>query len=228
MREKLGVWFYILLTLRWRHNGRDGVSNHQTHDCLLNRLFRRRSKETLKLGVSGLCAGNSPMTSEFPAQMASNAEKCFHLMTSSCNLWYVQIITADGRIRLFAHFTNSLPSLCKNVRKHWTCKMCVTCILSSVCLKLSIFSESSYVQYMALCDISLPNSLLVIMTIFLFHFIIIIKSEIRLISNYFGLGNEIIVIDLCLIVFSCLLIRSLLQSNGIKWEGIRFVVWHTL
>ena len=26
----------------WRHNGRDGVSNHQPHDCLLNCLFRRR------------------------------------------------------------------------------------------------------------------------------------------------------------------------------------------
>ena len=32
-------------TLRWRHNGRDSVSNHQPHDCLLNRLFRRRSKK---------------------------------------------------------------------------------------------------------------------------------------------------------------------------------------
>ena len=30
--------------LRWRHNGRDCVSNHQPHDCLLNRLFGRRSK----------------------------------------------------------------------------------------------------------------------------------------------------------------------------------------
>ena len=30
--------------LHWRHNERDGVSNHQPHDCLLNRLFRRRSK----------------------------------------------------------------------------------------------------------------------------------------------------------------------------------------
>ena len=28
-----------------RHNGRDGVSNHQPHNCLLNRLFRRRSKK---------------------------------------------------------------------------------------------------------------------------------------------------------------------------------------
>ena len=61
--------------LQWRHNGRDGVSNHQSSDCLLNRLLRRRSKKTLKLRVSGLCAGNSPGTGEFPAQMASNAEK---------------------------------------------------------------------------------------------------------------------------------------------------------
>ena len=39
-----------------------------------NRLFRRRSKKTSKLRVTGLCAGNSPGTGEFPAQMASNAE----------------------------------------------------------------------------------------------------------------------------------------------------------
>ena len=32
-------------TLRRRHNERDGVSNHQSCDCLLNRLFRRRSKK---------------------------------------------------------------------------------------------------------------------------------------------------------------------------------------
>ena len=60
--------------LRWRHNGCDSVSNHQPHHCLLNRLFRRRSKKTSKLRVTGLCAGNSPGTGEFSAQMASNAE----------------------------------------------------------------------------------------------------------------------------------------------------------
>ena len=43
-------------------------------DCLLNRLFRRRSKETPKLHVNGLCEGNPPATGEFPAQRASNAE----------------------------------------------------------------------------------------------------------------------------------------------------------
>ena len=30
-------------SLQW-HNGHDGVSNHQTHHCLLYRYFRRRSK----------------------------------------------------------------------------------------------------------------------------------------------------------------------------------------
>ena len=66
---------YILtLRLQWRHNARDSVSNHQPHDCLLNRLFRRRSKKTSKLRVTGLCTGNSPATGEFPAQMASNVE----------------------------------------------------------------------------------------------------------------------------------------------------------
>ena len=33
-----------------------------------------RSKKTSKLRVTGLCAGNSPVTGEFPAQRASNAE----------------------------------------------------------------------------------------------------------------------------------------------------------
>ena len=38
--------------LQWRHNGLDSVSNHQPRDCLLNRLFRRRSKKTSKLRVT--------------------------------------------------------------------------------------------------------------------------------------------------------------------------------
>ena len=45
-------------TLLWRHNGHEGISNHQPHDCLLNRLFGRRSKNTSKLRVTDLCAGN--------------------------------------------------------------------------------------------------------------------------------------------------------------------------
>ena len=78
--NSIGVFQYtdvdmdFLTPSQWRHNGHDSVSNYQPHDCLLNHLSRRRSKKTSKFRVTGLCAGNSPGTGEFPAQMASNAE----------------------------------------------------------------------------------------------------------------------------------------------------------
>ena len=61
-----------LITLQWCHNERGCFTNHQSHDCLLNRLCRCRSKKISKLRVTGLCVGNSPVTGEFPAQRASN------------------------------------------------------------------------------------------------------------------------------------------------------------
>ena len=47
----------ITFSLRWRHNEHDGVSDHQPHDCLLKRLFKRWSKKTWNLRVTGLCEG---------------------------------------------------------------------------------------------------------------------------------------------------------------------------
>ena len=81
-------------SLVWRHNGRDGVSNHQPHDYLLNRSFRRGSKKTWKLRVTGLCVGNSPVTGEFPVQIASNAENVsiwwhHHVTTHPCKHQFV-------------------------------------------------------------------------------------------------------------------------------------------
>ena len=84
---------HIVFSSRWRHNGRDSVSNQQPHHCLLSRLFRRRSKKTSKLRVAGLCVGNSPGTGEFPAQMASNAE--------NASIWWRHHVSID---------------------KHWVCK----------------------------------------------------------------------------------------------------------
>ena len=43
VRNETMVW--VIISLQWRHNGRNGVSNHQSHDYLLKRLFRRRSKK---------------------------------------------------------------------------------------------------------------------------------------------------------------------------------------
>ena len=89
---------HLHTTLQWRHNGLDGVSTHQPHYCLFNRLFRLRSKKTSKLRVTGICAGNSPVTGEFPAQRASNAE--------NVSIWWRHHGTTD-----FSHppFYHSLP-----------------------------------------------------------------------------------------------------------------------
>ena len=73
-------------SLRWRHNDHEGVSNHQPHGCLLNRLFRRRSKKTSKLCVTGLCVGKSP-DRWLPRTKGQLRGKCFHFMTSSWIKW---------------------------------------------------------------------------------------------------------------------------------------------
>ena len=61
-------------SLHWCHNEHDGVSNHQSHNCLFNCSLRGSLKKTSKFLVTGLCVGNSPVTGEFFAQKASNAE----------------------------------------------------------------------------------------------------------------------------------------------------------
>ena len=61
-------------SLQQRHHERDGIPNHQPHDCLLDLLFRHRSKKTSNLRVIGLCEGNSTVTGEFTTQRFSNAE----------------------------------------------------------------------------------------------------------------------------------------------------------
>ena len=69
-------WKETPTTLQWRHNERNVVSNHQPHHCLLNN-FSGAGKKKSTHRVIGLCAGNSPVTGEFPAQRASNAENIF-------------------------------------------------------------------------------------------------------------------------------------------------------
>ena len=66
-------------TLQRRHNERDGVSNHQPHECLLNRLFKAHMKQNIKAPRHW----PSPVTGEFPAQRASTAENVSNMVTSS-------------------------------------------------------------------------------------------------------------------------------------------------
>ena len=128
-------WFYIsaIGTLQWRHNGLDGVSNHQPHHCLLSCLFGRRSKKTSKLHVTGLCAGNSPGTGEFPIQRASNVENVSIWWRHHETLWWLKcslgsevlVTTLISSIPLFSLFFTIVKTLITNWISHQSC--CDTC-----------------------------------------------------------------------------------------------------
>ena len=85
---------HTVMSLRWRHNERDGVSNHQPHDCLLNRLSRRRSKETSKLCVTGLLRGihrwpvNSPHKGPVTRKMFPFDDVIVSYLQLCCSFYY--------------------------------------------------------------------------------------------------------------------------------------------
>ena len=68
------IWRLWMNPSQWRHNERDCASNHRRLDCLLNRLFKRRSKTIPKLRATCFYEVKTPVTGEFPAQRASYAE----------------------------------------------------------------------------------------------------------------------------------------------------------
>ena len=92
----------IFITSQWRHNERDGVSNHRRLDCLLKRLFRPRSKKTSKFRITGICEGNSPVTDEFPAQRTSNMET----FPADDAITDVHYVVGDHRCTLFIFIDN--------------------------------------------------------------------------------------------------------------------------
>ena len=97
------IWRVV--SLLWRHNGRDGISNRQPRLCLLNRSSRRRSKKTSKLRVTGLCAGDSSVTGEFPAQMDSYAE--------NVSIWWRhQVRVSEDRLYIIQSATISINHWC--------------------------------------------------------------------------------------------------------------------
>ena len=69
--------------------GKYGVSNHRRLECLLNRFFRRRTKKSSKLRITGLCEGNPPVTDGCPSQRASITKN-----VSIC--WGHHVIETDG------------------------------------------------------------------------------------------------------------------------------------
>ena len=127
---------------------------------------------------------------------------CFHYYCAvydECK--YSDTFWLADRTRLFVQYTISLSSLCKLIWRHWTYKMPVRYILSSVWVRLSILYPLSMIQYVGLYVFSLPISLVMIEIIYILCLIIIIKSEIWTITHCLGLGHETMVSAVCLSIF---------------------------
>ena len=122
---------------------------------------------------------------------------CFHdyyAVYDECK--YSDTFWLADRTHLFVHYTISLSS-CKLILRHWTYKMPVIYILSSVWVRLSIFSPLSIIQYVGLYVFSLPISLVMIERIYILCLIIIIKSEVWTITHCLGLGHETMLSAVC-------------------------------
>ena len=97
--------------------------------------------------------------------------------------------------------------------------MPVRYILSSVRVRLSIFSQLSIIQYMGLCVFSLPISLVMIDRIYILCLIIIIKSEVWTITHCLGLGHETMVCAVCLSIFLWICdMAGLLCGTFMSWR----------
>ena len=75
------------------------------------------------------------------------------------------------------------------------------CLSSTFCQRLNQFSLVSFVQHMCLRVYNLPISLVIIVTIYVIHLIIIITSEVWTTSHCLGLGHETMVCAVCLAMF---------------------------
>ena len=94
---------------------------------------------------------------------------CFHYYCAVYDEYkYSDTFWLADRTRLFVQYTISLSSLCKLIWRHWTYKMPVRYILSSVWVRLSIFSPLSIIQYVGLYVFSFPISLVMIERIYNF------------------------------------------------------------
>ena len=105
------------------------------------------------------------------------------------------------RTRLFVQYTISLSSLCKLIWRHWTYKMPVRYILSSVRVRFSIFSPLSSIQYVGMYVFSLPIYLVMIKRLYILCLIIIIKSDVWTFAHCLGLGRETMLSAVCLSIF---------------------------
>ena len=93
-------------SLRWRHSERDGVSNHQPHRCLLNRLFKAQIKENVKAPSHWPLCWKFTSDRWIPSTKGKLLGKCSHLITSS---WCTQGGKHLNEARSWLYIKNYVP-----------------------------------------------------------------------------------------------------------------------
>ena len=93
-------------SLRWRHNGRDGIWNHQPHPCLLNRLFgvdQRKHQSSASLAfVWGIHRGPVNTPHKWPV-----TRKMFPSDDAIMSCWTPVIsMNVDWTLELLLHHNN--------------------------------------------------------------------------------------------------------------------------
>ena len=109
-------------------------------------------------------------------------------------------------------------------------KMPVRYNLSSVWVRLRIFSQLSIIQYVGLCVFSLPIPFVMIERIYILCLIMIIKPEVWTITLCLGLGHETMVCTVCLSIVLWYIFHTRMEDEDIcrlKMAAIS-VVWASL
>ena len=141
--------------LMWRHDGRDGVSNHQPHDCLLYRslhwthryiygavlIYSTSKKLCVWSAISitrhgmgrlsallALCAGKPPVTVRFPTQRASKCRALVYLLLllDSISCLANNRIASDSCRHNCMVCYGFITELYPSVLSHWYCTNHVT------------------------------------------------------------------------------------------------------
>ena len=98
-------------TLQWGHNDPNGVANHRRFDCLLSRFFRRRSENSSKPRVNGLCGGHPPVTGGVPSQRVSNVE--------NVSIWWRHHGIGKCIIQISTNITTTKQSTANHAHTSW-------------------------------------------------------------------------------------------------------------
>ena len=146
----------------------------------------------------------TPYSVTYCIYVPGNREFAFIIIVQFMMTAIIRIRFGLQIVHVCLYSTPSHYQHCANLLwRHWNCKLPVRYILSSVCVRLSIFSPLSIIQYVGLYVFSLPISLVMNKIIYILCLIIIIKSGVWTTTHCLGLGHETMVSAVCLSIFLC-------------------------